>query len=366
MTDVETVPSLVDPVLAETLMGDLLFARRLSERMWNLQRQGRLTTVAPLAGQEAAVVGVVRALDLATDWLAPYYRDATGYGALGDEYVEQLIVYWRGHPDGGRVPDGVNALPIQISLGTQLPHAAGLAWGLALRGEPGVVCTFIGDGATSEGDFYEGMNLAGVQKAPLIIACMNNGWAISTPTEHQTAAETFAAKGVAAGIPGVRVDGNDVLAVLAATRDARQRAVAGDGPTLLELVTYRMGAHTNSDDPTRYVPQEQLAQWRVRDPIDRFGTELRRAGLWDDERHEATLATVEERLERIIERALAREVDPTSALDHVDAEPSARSRAQQADIARRSAPPSSVEQRDTDADVVDPDAEGSGGVSWRA
>ena len=117
-------------------MVDLLFARRLSERMWNLQRQGRLTTVAPLAGQEAAVVGVLRGLDLATDWLVPYYRDATGYGALGDEFVEQLVVYWRGHPDGGRIPDGVRALPVQISLATQLPHAAGLAWGLALARRP--------------------------------------------------------------------------------------------------------------------------------------------------------------------------------------------------------------------------------------
>jgi len=363
MTDVETIPPLVDPVLADTLMGDLLFARRLSERMWNLQRQGRLTTVAPLAGQEAAVVGVVRALDLTTDWLVPYYRDATGYGALGDEYVEQLIVYWRGHPDGGRIPDGALVLPIQISLGTQVPHAAGLAWGLALRGEPGVVCTFIGDGATSEGDFYEGMNLAGVQKAPLLIVCMNNGWAISTPAEHQTAAETFAAKGAAAGIPGVRVDGNDVLAVLAATRHARQRAAAGDGPTLLELVTYRMGAHTNSDDPTRYVSEEQLAQWRVRDPVERFSTELRRAGLWDDARHEATRVAVEERLERIIERALAREVDPASALDHVDAQPSTRSLAQRADIVARSSPPPAEHQDDRDDND---ETDGSGGVSWRA
>ena len=118
------------------------------------------------------------------------------------------------------------ALPVQISLGTQLPHAAGLAWGLALRGDPGVVCTFLGDGATSEGDFYEAINLAGVQQAPLIVVCINNGWAISTPVERQTAAETFAAKGAAAGIPGVRVDGNDVVAVLEATREARRRAAA--------------------------------------------------------------------------------------------------------------------------------------------
>ncbi len=136
MTDVETAPQIgpaaLDPGLAETLVSDLLFARRLSERMWNLQRQGRLTTVAPLAGQEAAVVGAVRGLDLTTDWLVPYYRDITGYGALGDEFVEQLLVYWRGHPDGGRIPDGVRSLPVQISLATpQVPHR-----GRPLRGDP--------------------------------------------------------------------------------------------------------------------------------------------------------------------------------------------------------------------------------------
>ena len=369
MTDVETAPVLLDPVLAEALMVDLLFARRLSERMWNLQRQGRLTTVAPLAGQEAAVVGVLRGLDLATDWLVPYYRDATGYGALGDEYVEQLVVYWRGHPDGGRVPDGVRALPVQISLATQLPHAAGLAWGLALRGDPGVVCTFLGDGATSEGDFYEAINLAGVQQAPLIVVCINNGWAISTPVERQTAAETFAAKGAAAGIPGVRVDGNDVVAVLEATREARRRAARGDGPTLLELVTYRMGAHTNSDDPTRYVPADELADWRTRDPIERFANELRRSGSWDDERHEAASAAVEERLERIIERALAREVDPTAALDHVVAHPSARSRAQRDEIAERSGTRGRTAPSTSSSDAGEggePAESEAGGLSWRA
>jgi pyruvate dehydrogenase E1 component alpha subunit len=345
MTDVETAPQLVDPGLAETLLGDLLFARRMSERMWNLQRQGRLTTVAPLAGQEAAVAGVVRALDLTTDWLVPYYRDATGYGPLGDEYMEQLVVYWRGHPEGGRVPDGVKALPIQISLGTQLPHAAGLALGLSLRGEPGVVATFLGDGATSEGDFYEAINLAGVHRVPLIVVCVNNGWAISTPTEQQTAAETFAAKGVAAGIPGVRVDGNDVLAVYDAARDARRRAVAGEGPTLLELVTYRMGAHTNSDDPTRYVPEARLAEWRARDPIERFRAELRRSGMWDDARDEALVAAVEARVDRIIDAALAREVDPATALDHVTATPDARARAQRADIVARTSPAEEVSWR---------------------
>jgi pyruvate dehydrogenase E1 component alpha subunit len=359
MTDVDTAPLSIDPDFAGVVMADLLFARRASERFWNLQRQGRLTTVAPLTGQEAAVVGAVRGLDLATDWLVPYYRDITGFGALGDDFMEQLVVYWRGHPDGGRIPDGVRCLPVQISLGTQLPHATGLAWGLALRGDPGVVCTFVGDGATSEGDFYEAINLAGVQRVPLIVVCLNNGWAISTPTERQTAAETFAAKAVAAGIPGVRVDGNDVLAVVEATRAARRRAAAGEGPTLLEVVTYRMSAHTNSDDPTRYVPDDELREWRTRDPIERFRRQLERAAVWDDDRHAAAVDAAEARLDRIIDAALAREVDPVTALDHVTASLSPRTAAQRAEIARRAAPAPASAASDEQEDEQEE-------VSWRA
>jgi TPP-dependent pyruvate/acetoin dehydrogenase alpha subunit len=166
-----------------------------------------------------------------------------------------------------------------------------------------------------------------------------------------------------------------VLAVLAATREARRRAAAGEGPTLVELVTYRMGAHTNSDDPTRYVPEAELAEWRARDPIERYRAELRRSGLWDDERHDAAMAEVEVRLEGIIERALAREVDPASALDHVDGVPSARNRAQRADIVARSTPaspdsPATVTPAPRDdaaeSDDTEPPDSATGGVSWRA
>jgi pyruvate dehydrogenase E1 component subunit alpha len=350
LTDVEVASRDLDGDLGRVLMEDLLFSRRASERFWNLQRQGRLATVPPLTGQEAAVVGVVRGLDLATDWFVPYYRDVMGLGALGDEFFGQLVAYWRGHPDGGRIPDGVRCLPPQIALGSQVPHAMGLAWGLSLRGDPGVVCTFLGDGATSEGDFYEGINFAGVQRVPLLVVCINNGWAISTPTVRQTAAETFADKAVAAGIPGVRVDGNDVLAVLEATRTARRRAAAGDGPTLLEVVTYRMGAHTNSDDPSRYVPADVLRAWEERDPIERFRAELEQAGLWDDARHADTSAAVEARLERIIDAALRREFDPAEALDHVTATPDPRTAGQRAEIVARQSPAGSR----------------NGAVSWRA
>jgi pyruvate dehydrogenase E1 component alpha subunit len=340
-----------DPEFHRHLMEDMLFARRASERLWNLQRQGQITTVAPLTGQEAAIVGVVRALDLAHDWLAPYYRELVGMAALGDEFLEQVVSYWRGSPDGGRIPDGVLCLPPQISLGAQIPHATGIAWSLKLQGKPGVACAFIGDGATSEGDFYEGLNLAGVQHVPLLVVVLNNGWAISTPTSRQTAARTLAAKADAVGVPSVRVDGNDVLAVVETARAARALAVSGEGPQLLELVTYRMGAHTNSDDPTRYVPPADLAAWRERDPIEQFRARLAEAGEWDDATHQALVDEVEARLERIVVAAFEHPVDPNDALDHVTAVDSPRLARERAELATRVAGQS--EARD------------DGDISWR-
>jgi pyruvate dehydrogenase E1 component alpha subunit len=336
--------------LQHALMEDMLVARRASERLWNLQRQGRIATIPPLTGQEAAIVGVVRALDLAHDWLVPYYREQLGMAALGDEFLEHVVMYWRGHPDGGRVPDGVLCLPPQISLGSQVPHAAGIAWGLKLRGEPGIACTFIGDGATSEGDFAEGLNLAGVQRVPLLVVVLNNGWAISTPTTRQTAAPTFAAKADAAGVPSARVDGNDVLAVLDAARAARAHLAAGNGPMLLEVVTYRVAAHTNSDDPTRYIPQEELAAWRARDPIDRFRARLTDDGQWDDAAHGVLVAAVEARLERIIDAAFAHTVDPEAAFDHRNASDEPRLRGQRDELAARLAGEATSDEN---------------GVSWR-
>jgi pyruvate dehydrogenase E1 component alpha subunit len=359
------------------LMEDMLLARRASERLWNLQRQGRITTIPPLTGQEATSVGVVRALDLAHDWIVPYYREQLGMAALGDEFLEQMVAYWRGHPDGGRVPDGVLCLPPQISLGSQIPQAAGLALGLRLRGVPGIVCAFIGDGATSEGDFYEGLNLAGVQHVPLLVIVVNNGWAISTPIARQTAAATLAAKAEAVGAASMRADGNDVLAVFEATRTARTLVTTGHGPMLLELVTYRTGAHTNSDDPSRYVPEAELAAWKARDPINLFRARLTEAGTWDDAAHEALVAEVEARLERIVDAAFARDVEPIEAFDHVSASGGTRFARQRQELEDRLgaggvpdpaagvAPAASDRARD---DGDEPATQGltDEGVSWRA
>ena len=343
----------VDRDLARVLMTDMVLARRLSERLWNLQRQGKVTTVTPIAGHEAAAVGVVRALDLDVDWIVPYYRELVGFAAVGDDYLTSVVKYWRGHPDGGRAPESARVLPPQISLASQIPQAAGLAWGIKLRGEPGVVCTFIGDGATSEGDFYEGLNLAGVQRAPLVVVVVNNGWAISTPTSRQTAAATFAAKAEAVGARGMRIDGTDVVAVHDAAAEARAHAVA-HGPVLLELVTYRLGAHTNSDDPTRYVPADELATWRARDPIEQFRAVLAGAGQWSDSDHQRVLDEVEGRVDRLIDAALDDPVDARRAFDHVFDADTPRLAAQRADLASRHGDPNGL------ADGARPE---TGGVS---
>ena len=207
------------------------------------------------------MVGAVAALDPARDWVLPQYREAVALGRYGPEVLRTYALYQRGHPAGGHFPAPIRVFPIQISLAAQIPHAVGLAWAMQLKGEAGVACVFFGDGASSEGDFYEAGNFAGVLGAPVLFLCVNNGWAISTPLQAQTAATSFAAKAAAFGFPGVRVDGNDALAMIAVVAAARERAVTGGGPTLIEAVTFRMGPHTTADDPKRYQAPEERAAW---------------------------------------------------------------------------------------------------------
>jgi pyruvate dehydrogenase E1 component alpha subunit len=271
--------------------------RAFDHRAISLQRQGRSGTYGPMIGQEAALVGSAMALDHSKDWIVPQYREALALAIHGWSLSRNLL-YLRGHPLGGRVPDGVNCLPIQISVASQILHGVGLAWGLRLRKKDSVVLIYFGDGATSEGAFHEGCNFAGTYGVPAVLFCQNNGWAISTPRTRQTAAETIAQKALAYGFPGVQVDGNDPVAVYETTREAVARARAGDGPTLIEALTYRLGAHTTADDPTRYVPREELQQWQTRDPIPRFTTWLEERGLWDERRAEAMDREVEEEISR--------------------------------------------------------------------
>jgi len=265
----EVVGELPD-LSAEQLLGFyrwMIFGRLFSDRMVALQRQGRMGTFGPLNGQEATSVGVAAPLQ-AEDWITGSYREFLCYFVKGVLPVEVMRRY-RGHV-GVRYNAEARCLPTQIVLATQMLHAAGLAMAIKYEGKPQVAVGVCGDGATSEGDFNETLNFAAVFQAPMVIVVQNNGWAISTPRGYQTRAEFIAHRGPGFGMPGYVVDGNDVLAVYQVMSDCVARARAGDGPSLIEAITYRMGAHTTADDPTKYRPAAELEAWRKRDPITRF------------------------------------------------------------------------------------------------
>ncbi len=306
----------------------MLLSRRVDERAFNLQRQGRLGTFSPVHGQEASVVGSAFALDPARDWVVPQYRELPAMLRQGYT-LERFFLYFKGNPEGNRMPMGVNLLPFQISLATQLPHAVGLAWGLRHQGLDSVVCVYFGDGGSSEGDFHEACNLAGLRRAPVIFLLQNNGWAISTPVGKQTAAASFAARAAGYGFPGELVDGNDLFAVYESARRAVDRARAGEGPTLIESRTYRMGPHNTADDPTRYVDQSELEAYRALDPIARLRAYLEEAGWLTSPLEERMRAEIDEEVQDALARAESH-VGPRreQIFDHVYGDPPERVRKQ--------------------------------------
>lgn len=260
----------------------LVLVRQFDRRSIILQRQGRIGTFAPLEGQEAAQVGSALALEK-QDWFFPTYRE-NGVAIVAGMPLSKIFLYWMGRVEGCRPPEGVRLLPPSVPIATQIPHAVGAAWASKLKGESSVAIAYFGDGATSEGDFHEGCNFAGVFKAPVILFCQNNGYAISVPFSRQSASETVAEKAKAYNFPGIRVDGNDVLAVYDVTRKAVERARAGEGPTLIEAVTYRKGSHTTADDASRYRPQEEVREWvDHKDPLERYRKLLLAEGILTEE-----------------------------------------------------------------------------------
>jgi pyruvate dehydrogenase E1 component alpha subunit len=327
-------PAVSDDDLVAVL-AEMVKARVANGRFFSLQRQGRAGTYAPIEGQEAAVAGAAAALDPARDWVLPQYREPVALGRYGPEVLRTYALYQRGHPAGGHFPAPIRVFPVQISLAAQIPHALGLAWAMQLKGEAGVACVFFGDGASSEGDFYEAGNFAGVLGAPVLFLCVNNGWAISTPLASQTAAVSFAAKAAAFGFPGVRVDGNDALAMISVVGAARERAVTGGGPTLIEAVTFRMGPHTTADDPKRYQPPEERAGWTGRDPILRLRRHLEGRGLWSADRHADAEAAAAAEIDAAWDAAEAATVAPDAFFDHVYAEPTPRMVTQRAELRAR-------------------------------
>ena len=274
------MPNLSDDQLKE-LMRRMVFTRTWDERAVNLGRQGRLGFYAPVSGQEASMVGSEFALDK-EDWVCPGYRDMPQIVWHGLP-LYQAFLYSRGDQGGGQIPEGVNVLMPQIIIGAQILHATGIAMGLKKRGKKNVVITYTGDGGSSEGDFYEGMNFAGVFKLPVIYVVQNNGYAITTPYSKQTAALSVAHKAVAAGIRGVQVDGMDVLAVYKAVSEAAERGRNGEGATLIEMLTYRFRPHSMADDTTKYRTKEEEGEWAPKDPLVRFGKFLEKKGLWSEE-----------------------------------------------------------------------------------
>ena len=307
-----------DDLLA--LYRDLVLLRTYDERSVVYHRQGRIGTYAIFWNHEAMQAGAVFALE-DRDWIFPAYRESA-IGLLRGMPVSTVLSWWRGHPTGWWNPRDYNVASICVPIATQVPHAVGFAWGSRLKGEDSVALTLFGDGATSEGAFHEGATFAGVMKAPVVLLCNNNQWAISTPLAKQTAAQTLADKAVGYGIPAVRVDGGDVLAVFEATRDAVRRARAGDGPTFIEAVSYRAAPHATADDPSAYIDPERVEEERENECVGRYERYLKRVGVLTDERAESVRAEALELMRAGIAAAEAEPpADPMLLFDHAYADP---------------------------------------------
>lgn len=285
-----------------TFMEKMVFYREWNERMFAFSRQGRLGFVAPTAGQEASQLGTVAATTK-EDILFPGYRDLPQLMEHGLPR-HHAFLWSKGHVKGSIYPEDFRAYPPQIIIGAQYVQAAGAALGIKKNGRKAISMTWTGDGGSSQGDVYEGMNFAGAYKAPAVFVIQNNGWAISTPRDFQTAAPTLAQKAVAAGIPGIQVDGMDVMAVYAVAKAAREYAIEGNGPVLIETLCYRYGAHSLSgDDPKRYQPEGAQEHWRSLDPLDRYRIFLTEKGLWSEEKEEAIVEQAKEEAREAIKKA---------------------------------------------------------------
>src|SRR6478609_4676504 len=298
----------------------MVLLRTYDERSVVYHRQGRIGTYAIFWNHEAIQAGATFALS-DDDWIFPSYRESA-IGLVRGMPVETILQWWRGHPSGWWNPADWNVASIAVPIATHVPHAAGLAWGKKLRGEPTVAMAFFGDGATSEGAFHEGVNLAAVMNAPAVFVCNNNHWAISTPLEAQTRAETLADKAVGYGIPGVRVDGLDVLAVYRAAHEAVERARSGGGPTLIEAVHYRAAPHATADDPSAYIDLARVEEERANECVGRFERLLLSTGVLTEDRAQAARKEAEDLMRAGITAAEAEPpADPELVFTHAYVDP---------------------------------------------
>ncbi|WP_254543491.1 pyruvate dehydrogenase (acetyl-transferring) E1 component subunit alpha [Halomarina pelagica] len=308
--DEDLEPDLSDEQLL-ALYESMKRSRALDEKGVALQRRGEIGTFAPAVGQEAAQVGSAFALR-EDDWMVPSFREHPAYLTRGTP-IAAILAYTAGMEEGAMIPEGEHNMPPSIAVGAQVPHAAGIGWAQEITDDPAATLVYFGDGASSEGDSYEGMNFAGVFDAHVVFFCQNNQYAISVPRARQTDAETLAQKAIAAGIETVQVDGNDVLGVYSVTADALERARAGD-PGMIEAVTYRRSMHTTADDPSVYRDETEEEAWVERDPIDRFERYLTERGVLDDER----IAELESEIASDTDEAFAETRELMDALDAAD------------------------------------------------
>jgi len=327
-------PKIPDDLLLK-LHRAMVLGRRFDERLLSLQRQGRIGTFAPITGQEASQLGAVAPL-IAGDVMAPSFRETAAQVYRGVP-MESIILAFGGYHEAASIVEEGRDLPVAIPVSSQTLHAVGLAWGMKYRKKQNVVMTFFGDGGTSEGDFHEGMNFAAVYQAPVIFVCQNNQWAISVPRSRQTRSKTIAQKALAYDMPGIQVDGNDVLAVYAASKEAVDRARSGGGPSLIENVTYRMMMHTTADDPKRYRKDEEVEGWRKRDPIQRFQKYLKDKGLLSDRKIEELEAQIKAEIQQAVEHAeelMKKYTDPLPMFEHAYAEMPPHLREQREELRR--------------------------------
>ena len=294
----ELEPDLSAEALTRLYSG-MALARAVDDRLLKLQRQGRIGTFPPCTGQEASTCAPVLAMT-EKDWFVGAFRELGGRLMRG-EPIENYILSYGGYEEGNTFEGGDRTLPLSVIVGSQTLHAVGIAYAMKLRGEKdsAVVC-FLGDGATSEGDVHEALNFAALWDAPVVFVCQNNQWAISVPRAKQTRSRTLAQKAIAYEMPGIQVDGNDPLAMYHATREALNRARAGEGPTFIEAVTYRLRMHTTADDPGRYQSEEQLKLWEKRDPMIRFKKYLEDKGIWDESRQTELDETIKKQIESAV------------------------------------------------------------------
>jgi pyruvate dehydrogenase E1 component alpha subunit len=313
-------PNIPDDLLLK-LHRAMVLGRRFDERLLSLQRQGRIGTFAPITGQEASQLGAVAPL-MPGDIMAPSFRETAAQGYRGAP-MESIILGFGGYNEAASLIQEGNDLPVAIPVASQVLHAVGIAWGMKYRKKQNVVMTFFGDGGTSEGDFHEGMNFAAVYQVPLVFVCQNNQWAISIPRSRQTRSKTIAQKALAYDMPGIQVDGNDVLAVYSAAKEAIDRARSGGGPSFIENVTYRMMMHTTADDPKRYRKDEEVEAWKKRDPIQRFQKYLKSKGLLSDPMIEELEAEIKVDIQKAVEHAeelMKKYSDPLHMFEHAYAQ----------------------------------------------